>query len=217
MTACRALLLVCLLAFPLRAIARASETKTPRDVSPSGAAVQTCLGGLNMKIVEIPLTQGQVAIIEEADSQLVKGFQWFAAKCPHTFYAVAWDRGTKPLRGLKMHRILLGVSDLKIEVDHRDGNGLNNVRSNLRVADRVTNSRNRAKRIGCSSRFKGVACRREKLTNQWRAYICVRAGKLIHLGEFATEVEAARAYDAAALELFGEFARLNFQSAGGAA
>lgn len=91
------------------------------------------------------------------------------------------------------------------DTDHRDGDGLNNTRANLRTATRAENGRNRSKsRTGGTSRFKGVHWDKQK--SRWRSSIRVN-GRLFHVGLFFDEAEAAAAYDAAALEHFGEFAK----------
>lgn len=90
-------------------------------------------------------------------------------------------------------------------IDHRDGNGLNNLPSNLRIATSTENSRNRRKNSNNQSGYKGVCwCARK-----WRAAIRVN-GKLKHLGYFENVTDAALAYDVAAIHYFGEFAHLNF-------
>lgn len=108
-----------------------------------------------------------------------------------------------------MHHEILAVAD-GLEVDHIDGDGLNNRRSNLREADDVQQGANKRNRKH-SSRFKGVSWDQRK--KRWRASIRV-AYKLKNLGRFAREEDAARAYDEAAITAFGRFARLNL-SAGG--
>jgi len=106
----------------------------------------------------------------------------------------------------RMHRIILGVTD-DAQVDHIDGDCTNNKRDNLRICDNVENCRNRRKRSGSFSPFKGVGWK--KTTRRW--YAAIKAeGRSIHLGYFGSEDAAARAYDKAALQHFGEFARLNF-------
>jgi hypothetical protein len=106
----------------------------------------------------------------------------------------------------KMHRLILGIADPKLDVDHRDGDGLNNCRSNLRVATRQQNGSNQRKRAN-SNTYKGVCF--DKSRNRWLAGIKVNY-KRINLGRFESEIEAAQMYDVAAKELHGEFARLNF-------
>jgi hypothetical protein len=91
-------------------------------------------------------------------------------------------------------------------VDHRDRNGLNNTKQNLRLATRSQNNCNTMHRRG-SSKYRGVS--REKETGKWKCKICFN-GICIYLGLFEAEEDAARAYDKAAKELHGEFASLNF-------
>jgi hypothetical protein len=104
-----------------------------------------------------------------------------------------------------MHRAVLGLSaGDRTRVDHKDHDTLDNRRSNLRVSTRSQNSANQLKTRG-TSKYKGV----HKLKDRWKAQIEVD-GKKRYLGSFVREEEAARAYDAAAVEAFGEFALINF-------
>lgn len=97
-----------------------------------------------------------------------------------------------------------------MDVDHRDHNGLNNTRDNLRVATRSQNHRNRQKLPGnATSDYKGVSW--DKARGRWTAHIKI-GGKAKNLGRFEEELTAARVYDAAALRLFGSFALLNLSS-----
>jgi hypothetical protein len=94
--------------------------------------------------------------------------------------------------------------------DHKDGNGLNNTRSNLRPCTQGQNNMNQRKRKNATSRFKGVTW--SAADEKWKA--CITANHVQHhLGYFCDEEEAARAYDKAARSLHGEFARLNFPEA----
>jgi len=106
---------------------------------------------------------------------------------------------------IAMHSYLINPGS-GFEVDHIDGNGLNNRRTNLRISTHQQNCRNGAPHRDGSSRFKGVAWYKRDAC--WRAYIVVD-GRQLHLGYFDCETDAAVAYNAAATRLFGEFARLN--------
>jgi hypothetical protein len=104
---------------------------------------------------------------------------------------------------IKMHRLILGLTDPKIIVDHKDRDRLNNSRSNLRVCTSSQNSANRSKTKGVS-KFKGVTRHHGK----WEARL-VHEGRIFHFGHFRAEKTAARVYDKSALEKFGEFALTN--------
>lgn len=106
---------------------------------------------------------------------------------------------------LYLHREILGAPD-DVQGEHRNRNGLDNRRGNLRLADQTRNNGNCIKRSGCSSVFKGVAW--DKRARKWVAYIN-DGGRRVQLGLYADEADAARAYDRRAVEVFGQFARLN--------
>jgi hypothetical protein len=155
-------------------------------------------------VVEIPLTQGKVALIDEADHDLVSSYSWHTHGTAPLLYArtaLPTVNGKQPRR--LMHHVITGLR----YVDHTNGNGLDNRRSNLRPATQSQNSRNRGKTRANKSGFKGVCW--YPTTRKWVAAIRHNY-KLVSLGYFFTPEEAARAYDAAALELHGEFAYLNF-------
>jgi hypothetical protein len=146
-----------------------------------------------------------VAIVDDADYPAVSAARWYAHRGARTWYAVRSNN-----HALLMHRILIDAPRGS-EVDHWNGNGLDNRRSNLRLSTKSTNQQNSAKqRRVCRSRFKGVCW--SKSAKKWVAYIKLD-GRQQHLGCFAEELEAAHAYDSAARRLFGEFARLNFPEA----
>jgi hypothetical protein len=155
---------------------------------------------------EIELTQGYKALVDDEDFEYLNRFNW----CISHGYAVRKQKNGKGL--VLMHRVILGRKLgrelLKSEkVDHVNGNGLDNTRNNLRAATHKQNIRNSAKAAGGTSRFKGVSW--HKKSNKWQALIGVN-GKVIHLGHFDDEIEAAKKYDMAALLWFGRFARTNF-------
>lgn len=152
-------------------------------------------------MIEIPLTQGQVALIDDEDWDLVSEFKWFAQKDKKTYYA---RRANRPK--VLLHRFILQAK-VGQKVDHIKGNWLDNRRENLRIATSSQNQWNQqAYSQRGSSKFKGVSLYRPY--SKWLA--CIRVNnKRIHLGYFKDEKEAALAYNEAALEYFGEFARLN--------
>lgn len=110
-----------------------------------------------------------------------------------------------------MHRQILGLAhNDPRNGDHKNGDKLDNRRSNLRIASSVENRQNVGIRKNNRSGYKGVSWSR--VANKWHAYITVN-WKKVHLGSFDNIIEAARAYDASALYHFGEFACLNFPEA----
>lgn len=155
----------------------------------------------------IPLTQGQVAFVDDADYEAVSQFKWCAKKSRQNFYA--HRRIPKPDgKGTtqSMHGFLMpGVP----EIDHRDGDGLNNQRGNLRAATHQQNMQGaQRKRVGATSKFRGVCWNKE--SGKWVAQIQLY-GKKIFLGYFKDEADAARAYDLAAREYYTDgFYQLNF-------
>ena len=159
-------------------------------------------------MIEIELTQGKVALIDDEDWSLIKDYRWRADKKGRTYYAVAYVRGSgkKNYRQIYMHTLIMTPKDGE-EVDHVDSNGCNNQKYNLRVCSGEQNKRNKQKQQGnYTSKFKGVYW--FKRANKWRAQINV-ANKSIHLGYFLEENDAAKAYNIAALRYFGKFAKIN--------
>lgn len=145
-----------------------------------------------------------VATVDADDRDLVAAYHWHAARRPNTVY-VAHSK-PRPARGmLLLHRVVCAAPP-GVEVDHRDGNGLNNRRANLRLATSGQNKANSRKRGGTTSQYKGVSWFQR--TGKWHAEIQAH-GQRHYLGYFYEETEAAAAYDAAAIEIWGEFAQVN--------
>ena len=146
----------------------------------------------------IPLTRGFFALVDEEDYSFLSQHSWHANPARVGWYAARTANGTT----VYMHRAIVKPESGE-HIDHRNRNGLDNRRCNLRVATLRQNLANSRPRNGCGSRYKGVSW--HKQDGLWRAYI---AGK--HIGLFRDEVAAALAYDVAALDRWGEFARPNF-------
>lgn len=145
----------------------------------------------------IPLGRGYYTYVDAADYEWLSQWTWHV----QNGYAVRYGK-----KVIFMHREIMQPPDDKL-VDHRNHNKLDNTRINLRVCTHQENMQNTHKRSGTTSRFIGVSLRRD--CNKWRAAIQWKR-KPLHIGYFAEEVEAARAYDHKAVELGGQFARVNF-------
>ena len=153
---------------------------------------------------EIALTNGGVTIVDDVDYEVLSQSSWYRQKARNTWYACT--HATKDGRPtlVRMHTVILPGC---VTVDHWDGDGLNNRRSNLRPATLSQNQQNSIKPRSNTSGFKGVNF--VKRSGRWQANITVD-GKARYLGTFDTKEEAARTYDEAAKEFHGEFARQNF-------
>lgn len=149
----------------------------------------------------IKLTKGQFVIVDDEDFEHLNQWKWFAFKDHNSFYAHRRDGNSI----VRMHRFLLSPKKDEV-VDHINRNGLDNRRENLRLCSHSENVRNSAKHIKSTSKFKGVYLPSGR--DKWRAVIRIN-GKKKSLGTFASELEAAIAYNNAALKYFGKFAYLN--------
>jgi len=152
---------------------------------------------------EIPLTQGKFALVDKEDYEYLCQWKWYACKDHNTFYAQASIYKNGKPTTIGMHRLILDAK----QIDHKDGNGLNNQKENLRPCNGHQNQANRRPTKG-TSKYKGVYW--NKQCNKWKSRIQFN-GKRIHLGLFDSEIEAAKAYDKAAKLHFGEFARFNLE------
>jgi len=159
---------------------------------------------------KIPLTRGMVALVDDTDYERLNTWKWYASKNSGSYnsYAVRGIKVAKNKQTIQMmHRVILGLQpgDGR-QTDHRDGNGLNNQRTNLRVCTATQNGQSRRKMVLGTSKYKGICWNHRD--SKWRSRIYVNR-KRIHLGYFSSEKTAAAAYNQAALKHFGEFALLN--------
>lgn len=162
------------------------------------------------QVAYVPLTKGYTAIIDTADVAIVEGFNWCALECKaadgtmRAVYATRTVRGPGFKRHCMMHRVIADTPE-GMDTDHRDGDGLNNRRGNLRQATRSQNARNMRMKAVNTSGIKGVSW--HKASNRWRATINTGTG-LKHLGSFKCTTAAAIVYAKASRDLHGEFGRV---------
>jgi len=163
---------------------------------------------------ELKLTRGKVALVDDEDFYWLSQWNWQAVSTKGTWYAVRQKkkgalRNTDNFQTF-LHRVIMRVSNSEIFVDHKDHDGLNNTKSNLRLCSKSENDRNSRKstKRATTSRYLGVAWKKDK--GKWRVDICKNRERTF-VGYFTNEEDAAKAYDEAANKLFGEFANLNFK------
>jgi hypothetical protein len=164
-------------------------------------------------VAYVPLTKGYEAIIDAEDVPLVEGFNWHALEdlCKNdgsvrNVYAARNARISDGVKGaVRMHRVIAGTPE-GMDTDHRDGNGLNNRRGNLRSATRRQNRQNSRMSVANKAGLKGVWPVKNK--NAWRASITFE-GQQRNLGRFKCRTAAAIAYAVESKRLFGEFSRIS--------
>lgn len=156
-----------------------------------------------VKIIPLARDRGFALVDDGEDFELVRPYNWRIYVAPMTCYAHTYIGVGRARTFVRMHVLITG----KRGMDHIDGNGLNNQRSNLREATSAQQKQNRRKSAGKSSQFKGVSWSTTK--GYWVAHI-TGANRPRHIGVFTDEIEAARAYDMEARKAFGAFARTNF-------
>lgn len=157
----------------------------------------------------IPLTQGFYAQVDDADFDWLSQYKWYASPRKNTCYVA---RKVKRVQTF-MHRIIMGQPLDGMTIDHKDRNGLNCQRNNLRFAtfsQNMMNSKGWGKSPYAGVNFKSYNMKNGKLypCAKWIGRICVN-GRRLHLGTYDTQEEAALAYNNAAIKHFGEFACLN--------
>jgi hypothetical protein len=176
--------------------------RTRRSPAEPPAEVRAAFGSSD-EVRYIPLTKGKYAIVDAADYEWLSRYRWQALGTPSgCFYA---SRAIPGRGRISMHRAIMNPPPGML-VDHINGNGLDDRRANLRICTPAQNCANRRPQSGRASPYKGVS----PIGNgKYSAQIGYQ-GKIIWLGTFEDEIEAAKAYDRKAYELNGEFAYLNF-------
>lgn len=142
-------------------------------------------------------------IVDTKNLPRLSKHRWFASKNKNTYYAHRQEDG----KNIYMHHEVLGIVGQGKEADHRNGNGLDNRECNLRECTHQQNLQNQRKRKNCSSQYKGVWW--SKNARKWQVQITCLDGTKKHIGYFDFELDAAKAYDEKAKEIFGSFANLN--------
>jgi hypothetical protein len=156
-------------------------------------------------MMHIPLTKGQYTIVDDEDYPLLSRHNWYYEPAGSTGYAVS---KSLTLGKMYMHRLILPPGRVYNLIDHIDGNGLDNRKVNLRLANSRQNIQNSTKARKSNSQYKGVFWDKEK--QKWGSHITTEPYKATDLGRFEEEHIAALMYDFWAVDVYGEFAKTNF-------
>lgn len=155
-------------------------------------------------VAYVTLSQGYIATIDATDAHLVDGFNWSVFVRPGAVYAMRTDRTGPCSRAVYMHRVIMG-NPSGVEIDHKDCDGLNNRRTNLREATRAQNLQNQRLTRKNRSGFKGVSL--DQASGKWRARINADNNDR-SLGYFDTPEAAHAAYTKASAIMHGDFGRV---------
>lgn len=158
---------------------------------------------------QIQLSWGQTALVDDEDFDFLNQWKWQAQPSRGTYYAVRHGKRVNGKREqIRMHRVILSLKNSIQIGDHKDRNGLNNQKNNLRVVTVHQNNFNKSGHKNAKSRFKGVSWFQSP--KKWGARIRLNSKKQIFIGLFNSEEEAAKGYDLVAPLYHGEFAYINF-------
>lgn len=163
---------------------------------------QILLGGKYGSII------GNYAIVDDEDFERVNQYRWTAVK--HTYkngHIKYYAYNEK--NNIAMHRLIMNCTDKSKDIDHKNHNGLDNTKSNLRICTRSQNSANSRDKNRPVNGYEYRGIQKKPNGSHWRAFITFQL-KRIYIGTYYTAEEAAEAYDRKAIELFGDFAYLNF-------
>jgi len=155
-------------------------------------------------VMEIQLTRGYSVVIDREDYPTIKDLRWLTIVAPYTCYAMHSYTKNGKRGAIPMHRLILGINDPGVLVDHVNRNGLDNRRGNLRTCTARQNCYNTKRRTDNTSGYKGVHLHFGK----WQARVVVN-GKRISLGHFDNLMDAVRVRDEAAAKHYGQYAYLN--------
>lgn len=155
----------------------------------------------------IQLTQGKQTMVDDEDYQFLNQWKWYTTTKGYAARRVHYPstRDNQKFKGFLMHRVIAFAPD-GTQVDHINGDKLDNRKANLRLATNAQNQMNKVTQSNSTTGYKGVSF--EKSIGRYRAYINFQ-GKRYNLKTFKTPEQAAEAYNIKAKELFGEFALLN--------
>jgi len=183
---------------------------TSGESSDCTATLSGYIGDSTVKQIDIstPKHPNKFALVDNEDYESALQYKWYVVKNGNYFYAYANRKLGKDKKHhtLHMHRVIMGLRDDKIQIDHINRNGLDNRKSNLRLCNMSQNMMNSRPMKNRLSKYKGVSW--HSLTKKWRVRVCLH-GNLIEVGLYSNEEKAAAAYNKEAKRLFGDFAYLN--------
>ena len=166
------------------------------------------IGGVVMKLKKtgrvIKLFSGEYVRVDEEDYERLSHYSWYLFKSEKWKYAIRTECKNGTQKTIYMHREIMGVTDPKVYVDHRDHDGLNNLRSNLRISDNRFNQYNVGKKSTSKQKYKNI---RQLDENRWQVRIRTPKGKRVERVVYSEE-DAVKLYNELALKYHGEFAYL---------